>query len=75
MNFRVLLKTLKNVSFFQLEKKIEKENDKEETYNKVYSTRFIDSTRLMNASLDTHVNNPSRKIYNQKCKRSDNGVE
>lgn len=36
--------------------------------NRAYLARFIIITRLMNASLDTHVNNPSNKICNQKCK-------
>ena len=41
---------------------------KDQAYNKAYLVWFIDSMRLINASLDTHVNNLSSKICNQKCK-------
>ena len=37
---------------------------KGQTQNNIYLPRFIDRIRLTNASLDTHVNNLSRNIYN-----------
>lgn len=46
---------LKSVSFCSVGKKFE-------ICNKPYSVRFLDSMRLINASLDNHVNNISNKI-------------
>ena len=48
--------------FFSVRKKIEKVNNKGQTFTKAYSARFIDSIRLMNDSLDSHVNNRPNKI-------------
>ena len=45
-------------------KKVNNEvNNESQTYNKAYLVRFINSLRLINASLDTHVKNFSYKIY------------
>lgn len=54
--------------FFHLEFFLKKLISKDQAYNKAYLVWFIDSMRLINASLDTHVNNLSSKICNQKCK-------
>lgn len=45
--------------------KLETGHDKVQTYTKAYFSRFIVSMRLMNASLDTHIDNLVNKIYNQ----------
>ena len=68
LTFCVLLRTVKSLSFLSVRNFFEKVSNKDKTYNKDYSVRLIDSIRLMNASLDAHVDNLSNKIYNlQYC--------
>ena len=49
---------------FPVRKMFQKMNNEYQIYNKTYLVRFIYSLRLMNASLDAHVNIFLSKIYN-----------
>ena len=60
ITFCVILKIEKNLSFFYLN--FGKIYNKGQTYNKAYLERFNVGMRLMNTSLDIHVNNLSNKI-------------
>ena len=54
--------------FFLLRKRFKKEKYNSKSFSKSYSLRFIDSTRFMNASLDSHVNYLTDINYSKKCK-------
>ena len=60
ITFCVILKIEKNLSFFYLY--FGKIYNKGQNYNKAYLERFNVGMRLMNTSLDIHVNNLSNKI-------------
>ena len=67
MTFYVQVKLLKKF-FFLLRKRFKKEKYNSKSFSKSYSLRFIDSTRFMNASLDSHVNYLTDINYSKKCK-------
>ena len=58
---------MKSLSFFLVKNVFEKLNNKGQTYNKAYSVGFIDSMKLKNPFLDTHVNNLPNKRFCFLC--------